>query len=182
MHGFIFLQLKKYVQQKRGLDAWHKLMTEAHVSHQQFSASEIYPDSDIQSLVSAAVKLWNVPVNSLLEGLGEFLVPDLLDIYQMYINPSWRTLDLVEHTEQSMHRAVRVNAPAATPPILHVTRVSKDKLIVDYHSQRKMAALAVGIIKGIAKHYDESDLIEIKMSEYSAGDRVQIDLHYKSTL
>jgi hypothetical protein len=179
MHGFIFLQLKKYVQQQHGLDTWHDLMQNANVSQKQYAATEVYPDADIKSLVNTAVKLLGVPANELLEELGLFLVPDLIDIYQMYINPTWRTLDLVAHTEETMHRAVRVSTPAATPPILHVSRVGKDKLIIDYHSHRKMAPLAVGIIKGIAKHYGESDLIEIKMTEYSEGERVQIDVHYK---
>lgn len=180
MHGFIFLQFKKFVQQKKGLQAWHALIQNSNVSQDQFAATEIYPDEDIKSLIGTAAVTWNTPVSTLLEQLGFFLVPDLIDIYQMYINPVWRTLDLVEHTENSMHRAVRVSSPEATPPVLHVTRINANRLIVYYHSQRRMAPLAIGIIKGIATYYKEADKIDIKMQEFGSGDRVQIEVNYTS--
>ncbi|PRY06819.1 heme-NO-binding protein [Pontibacter ummariensis] len=180
MHGFIFLQFKKFVQQTHGVQAWQELKDEAQVSRPQFNATEIYPDADIIALVHTAAAKWELPAEVFLEQVGTFLVPDLLDVYQLYINPAWRTLDLVEHTENNMHRAVRVSSPEATPPILHVTRVNAKKLIIDYHSKRRMAALAVGIIKGIAAHYQESDRINIVLHKYSGGERVQIELTYSA--
>ncbi|MCC9134976.1 heme NO-binding domain-containing protein [Pontibacter silvestris] len=178
MHGFIFLQFKKFIQQEKGLQAWHSLIQNSNVSRGQFAATEIYPDEDLKALVNTAATTWNIPVSTLLEQLGSFLVPDLIDIYQLYINPTWRTLDLVEQTENSMHRAVRVSAPEATPPVLHVTRINATKLIIDYHSQRRMAQLAIGIIKGVSTYYNEADKISILMQEYSGGDRVQIEVNY----
>jgi hypothetical protein len=41
----------------------------------------------------------------------------------------------------------------ANPPILNVTKISNNLLMIDYFSKRKMGDLAVGIIKGIAKFY-----------------------------
>jgi hypothetical protein len=178
MHGFFFLQLKKYIEQKHGLTAWDELLQHSEVSQTQFSASDIYPDKDITSLLATAIDKWKLAPNDLLQDLGTFLVPDLLDVYKAYLNPSWCTLDLLAFTEQTMHRAVRTSTPTATPPILHVTRIGKDKIIIDYHSHRKMAFLAVGIIKGIAAHYKEEDKIEVQVKEYSEGERVQIEVHY----
>lgn len=178
MHGFIFLQLKKYVQQKQGTNAWPLLIKQAQVSQTQYNATEVYPDADISKLLSAACNQWNTTQDELLEEVGTFLVPDLLDIYHIYINPAWRTLDLVENTQNSMHRAVKVSTPDATPPTLHATRINKNRLIIDYYSQRKMASLAVGIIKGIAKHYQEAENVSIELHEYSNGNRVQIEVHY----
>ncbi|MBD1399029.1 heme NO-binding domain-containing protein [Pontibacter sp. JH31] len=178
MHGFIFLQLKKYIQQKHGTDAWPQLVRLAQVSQAHYSATEVYPDADITKLISAACRQWNANSDELLEEMGTFLVPDLLDIYNIYLKPDWRTLDLVEHTQNAMHRAVKVATPEANPPTLHVTRINPHRLIIDYYSRRKMASLAVGIIKGIAEYFQESDRISIELDTYSDGDRIQIEVQY----
>lgn len=86
----------------------------------------------------------------------KFLVPDLLMIYKKYVRPEWRTYEMLLKTEIAMHGAVRKTDGRADPPMLLVTKKGPRRLIVDCHSKRRMAGVAVGIIRGIAKHYDEA--------------------------
>ncbi len=51
--------------------------------------------------------------------------------------------------------------------------------MIDYFSKRKMGALAVGIIKGIATYYNEQDKIEIKSMSDPEDERVQIRVEFK---
>ena len=65
------------------------------------------------ALVQTGSKITNIPVPALLEAFGEFIAPQLLDMGRGSIQPSWRTLDVIENTEESMHTVVRLDLPGA---------------------------------------------------------------------
>lgn len=53
-------------------------------------------------------------------------------------------------------------------------------MIVDYHSKRRMAGVAVGIIKGIAGYFNESDMVEVTRVTPADEERVQIRVDFLS--
>ena len=156
MHGLIFSELKKFAESALGKEAWPKLLKDAGLEYRSYVTGEAYPDAEVVALVSAASKRANRPVPALLEDFGEFIVPDLVAVYGPFIKPRWRTLDLLEHTEESIHKAVRLRDPGALPPELKCTRVSPKEVRILYSSGRRMCGVAKGIIRGVAKHYRES--------------------------
>lgn len=174
VHGSIFFLLKKFVVHHYSDEMWNQLVKEAHPSCTEFEMTKNYPLSDIESIVSCASEHSGYSVNQLKEMFGEWLVPDLFKIYSSYLNPDWKTLDVLEHTEVVMHGAVRKLNSTANPPILNVLRVSDTLTMIDYHSKRKMGSLAVGIIRGIANYYNEAHLFRIFSTTDPDAERVQI--------
>jgi hypothetical protein len=94
-------------------------------------------------------------MQALLEDFGEFIVPDLVSIYRSMIRPEWRTLDLIDNVENTIHRAVRLRDKSAAPPTLVVSRTSPTEVVVVYSSPRRLCGVAKGIARGVAKHYGE---------------------------
>jgi hypothetical protein len=174
MHGSIFVFLKRFVETQHDFSTWQKLLENADLTDQNFDLHTIYPDEDLYRIVHEASALTGLDRDSLYEKFGEFLIPDLLLMYNRYIDPNWRTMDMIEYTESTMHTAVRKEDAGTDPPVLHVTRLQKNKLIIDYYSKRKMGSLAVGMIKGIAKYYNEAEFIDIEAITSQEGERVQI--------
>lgn len=84
------------------------------------------------------------------------------------------------HTEEAMHGAVRKEDNRATPPLLLVTKKGNKQLIVDYNSKRRMAGVAVGIIKGIAHYFYESDIVTVTRITPADEERVQIKVDFLS--
>jgi hypothetical protein len=157
MHGTIFFELRKYVETKLGgREAWNKLLTEAELGARTYEVMGDYPDSDVIKLVSTASRITGVPVRTILEDFGEFIAPDLLQMYGGVIQPSWKTLDVIEHTEDQIHSVVRLHNRDAHPPNLKCVRTSEQEVVIHYSSQRKMCDVAKGIAKGLAKFYEES--------------------------
>ncbi len=156
MHGIIHGELKKYVVSKMGADTWNALVEKAGLQGRHHDPTKAYPDEDALALVGAAVEMTGLEANAILEDFGAFLAPDLLGLYATYVNPQWRTLDLLEHTESTIHRVVRASEPSATPPRLDVKRIARDRALLHYRSERKMCAVAKGIIRGAAEHFGES--------------------------
>src|SRR5215472_7432777 len=144
MHGLIFMELKKYVTTKFDQATWEKLLEKAGQRHQMYLASTVYPDHDILALVTAACGMTGLPPAAILEDFGEFIAPDLVDQYKFLINPSWRLLDFLANTEDTIHKVVRFNK-GVTPPKLVTTRAAEDRLIITYNSQRRMCPLLKGI-------------------------------------
>jgi predicted hydrocarbon binding protein len=156
MHGTIFFELKKYVETKLGREAWDRLLSEADLGARTYEVMGDYPDSEVIKLTSTASRITGMPVRAILEDFGEFIAPDLLQMYGSVINPDWKTLDVIEHTESQIHSVVRLYNRDANPPALKCVRTSENEVVTHYSSQRKMCDVAKGIVKGLAKHYQES--------------------------
>ncbi len=156
MHGTIFFELKKYVETKLGgRAAWDRLLIESDLGARTYEVMADYPDSEIIQLTSTASRMTGAPVRSILEDFGEFIAPDLLQMYAGVIQPAWKTLDVIEHTEDQIHSVVRLHNRDAHPPDLKCVRTSENEVIIHYNSKRKMCDVARGIVKGLARYYEE---------------------------
>ena len=174
MHGSIFVLLKRFVESAYDYSTWIKLLEAAGIRRAAYQMSETYPTQELMRIIRTAAQLTGIPVPDLMEKYGEFLVPDLLLIYKKYIRPEWNTYNMLVHTEAAMHGAVRKEDNRTSPPILSVTPAGDRQLLIDYHSKRRMAGVAVGIIKGIAKHYNESD--QVTVTRLSAADEESVQI------
>ncbi len=155
MHGVIFGSLKEFVEERMGPGAWPALLADANIGDKIYLASSVYPDEEIVALVGAASKKTGLPPGALLEAFGEHLVPMYLKMYGHLVKPEWRALDLIEHTEETIHKVVRARNPGAAPPVLHCARISPREIRLEYASARRLCAVARGIMKGVAAHYKE---------------------------
>jgi len=155
VHGVILSELQKYVEARHGTPAWPALLRDAGLGTKLFSPFQTYPDEEVVAIITAASKATGKPMGIILEDFGEFIAPDLLSLYRALIKPEWRTLDLLEHTESTIHRVVRSRSADARPPELKVARVREHEVILIYASPRRLCAIAKGIVRGIAKHYGE---------------------------
>jgi hypothetical protein len=178
MHGSIFVLLKRFVENSYDYSTWLKLLEATGITHPSYQMQEMYPTREIFAIVNKASEISGTPAYDLMEQFGEFLVPDLLLVYKKYVNPAWRTYDMLLNTELSMHGAVKSQDSRTSPPMLLVTRKGSKQLIVDYHSKRKMAGVAVGIIKGIARYYHENDQITVTRLTPVDQERVQIRVDF----
>ncbi len=160
MHGAIFSELQKFATGAFGVDVWRQICETAGLGPRVYLPVTTYPDEEAIALVSAASQLSGKPAGELLGGFGEYLVDPLIQIYGSLIRPEWRTLDVLEHTESTIHRIVRLREPDSTPPELACQRVSAGQVVIRYGSARRLCPLAIGLIRGVARHYSER--IEIR--------------------
>ncbi len=155
MHGIVFSELRKFVEHSLGPGSWQKLLKEAGLGNRIYMAIQEYPDEEAGVLVEAAARITRKSPTAILEEFGQYIAPQLLQMYKALISPQWRTLDLIEHTEDVIHKVVRAKNPGARPAELKCQRVSPSELILVYASNRRMCALARGIARGVADHYGE---------------------------
>jgi predicted hydrocarbon binding protein len=155
MHGVILLELNRYVETHFGPQAWNEAVAEAGLSNPVFLPTQLYPDADLMGIVSALCRKTGREPGRLLEEFGCFIAPFLSSLYSALIDANWTLLDLLERTEETIHRVVRIRESGAAPPQLHCRRLGPDEAEIHYSSDRKMCAFAKGIIRGLAKLYQE---------------------------
>ncbi len=155
MHGVIFHLLRDYVTKNYGDPAWTGLLRDSGLGQRVYLTSAAYPDEELVSLVTAASQKTGRTAGDIIEDFGQWIAGGLIKMHATLIKPEWKTLDLIEITENTIHTVVRAEDPAAKPPELRVTRISLRELVIFYTSSRKLCALAVGIAKGIAEYYHE---------------------------
>ncbi len=160
MHGVIFAELRKYVKDRLGVPAWDQALVSAGMPGKVFLPFQEYPDEDAFKMVKALVTATGRPASVVLEDFGAFMAPHLLAMYEPLIEPGWRTLDVVEHTEETVHTVVRSRNPGAAPPYLRAVRTTVDEVVVHYTSTRRLCDIARGIVRGLATYYVEHITID----------------------
>jgi hypothetical protein len=156
MHGIVFGELKQYVTDRFGAPLWEDLLAKAAIGPKLYLAIQEYPDEELNAILQAASTHTGLTLAAILEDFGDFTGPHLVRMYRTYILPEWKTLDVIEHTEERIHKMVRLQHKGARPPYLSTTRRSEDEIVVHYASERRLCSLAKGFATGIARHYGET--------------------------
>lgn len=178
MHGSMFVLLERFVESTYGRSTWTKLLKGSGVDHTSFRMQEMYPTHEIFAILGYLGDYTEQPVFDLMEQFGEFMVPDLMRMYSTYVQPEWRTYEMLLNTEDAMHSAVRRQDNRANPPKLLVAKQSANQLLIEYTSKRRMAGVAVGIIRGIARHFHESDKVEVMLLSPADAENVRIKVDF----
>ncbi len=155
MYGAIFFHYKKFLEQMFGQDAWKTVLTKAGIRFKAYLATQTYSDEEFMTLLSQTSNAFNKPISSILEEFGMFIAPQLLKMYRPLIKPEWKTLDLIENVEETIHRVVRIRNPGAKPPHLQCERTSSNQVVIRYSSPRKICQFLKGIARGLSIGYQE---------------------------
>lgn len=160
MHGLIFFYLQKFADAAVGNASWESIRSSVATSAKKYLPAGVYPDADAVAILTSLSETVGRPLPVVLEQFGTFLAPHLVKVAGTVIEPSWRTLDLIEHTESIIHAMIRTTTPGAAPPVLEAVRQGPRELHLVYASGRRLCPLAVGLMRGIAAHYHETIRIE----------------------
>src|SRR5258706_864318 len=159
MHGVIFTELRKLRAATVEKQAWEQAHDRAGLPQVPYLPIATYDNETLLALMRALSDITGATVTALLDEFGSAIAPDLLTYPGIHLQPHWRTIAVLEHVESIIHKTVRRADPNANPPHLRVKRGSFDRIYVHYDSPLKLCALGKGIIRGIARHFEEEIVI-----------------------
>src|SRR5712691_13359299 len=113
MHGIIFAELQNYAETKCGKGTWNQLLNKAGLENNLYLPLREYPDTEVVALVTAASVMTGRPTAEVLEDFGEFIAPALVKMFGHLLRPEWKTIDVIDNTEGTVHTVVRVKNPGA---------------------------------------------------------------------
>jgi hypothetical protein len=160
VHGIIFSELKKYVESKLGADTWPALLDAAGLGPKLYMNIQSYPDQDAVSLVMTASRLTGQPAPNILQDFGEYIAEHLIGMYRSLVRPEWKTLELLENVERTIHTIVRARHPGAVPAQITCVRTGPQEVMLTYRSARRMCPVAKGIVLGLGRYYRQQVTVE----------------------
>ena len=157
LHGLIFFYIQKFADTAAsGTASKTASRPSVAIGDARYLPSGVYPDAEAVHLLQSLAESTGRSLPDTVEQFGRFLAPHLVKVAGRHVDPAWRTLDLIEHTESIIHAMIRTANPGAQPPVLETARPAMDELHLIYSSQRQLCPLARGLIRGIADHYHET--------------------------
>lgn len=177
MHGVVFSELKEFVETEHGEEQWQSVVESAETSTNSYLAISTYPDDDLVALLEAAETATGQSQETILNSFGRFAAPGLLQKYDTFLDNDWGVLDVLEHTEDAMHKAVRLKEDDAEPPELDCQRASEDEVLIEYTSELQLCKFGEGLINGIVDEYGTTVDIDQTQCMLEGDNHCEIYVH-----
>ena len=159
MKGVIFNLAEEVVVGAYGEDTWDALL-DATGLNGSYTSLGSYPDEDLFALVGAAASLLQVPADAVVRMIGEGAMPLLADRYPDFFTPHQETRSFLLTLNEIIHSEVRKLYPGADVPEFQFDDRDPERLLIEYHSARRLCSLAEGFIVGAARHFGETASID----------------------
>ena len=155
MHGIIFHEYRFYVNQTKNLNTWMALTEKAGLKGKMYLPVQMYPDNEFEALIQASQQVMEISREELLTSFGRFIIPQFLRIFGQIVKPEWQLMDVLEHTENVIHKTIRQYDKNAHPPYLECERLEKNTVKIKYNSPRNMLSFGKGLVLGLSDHFKE---------------------------
>jgi hypothetical protein len=157
MKGIVFSEFLDFVAQRFGEDMVDDVIDDCPLeSGGAYTAVGTYDPAEMACLCRALAARTERPVDALLRSFGEHLSGSFARGYPGFFTRSAHLFDFLESIEAHIHVEVRKLYPDAELPTFAVQERGAKRLVMDYRSPRRLAAMAQGLIEGVAPRFGVS--------------------------
>jgi hypothetical protein len=153
VQGIILDELEKFVARELGDAGLARMRGLTGRGPGGYQLEGSYPDEEVHLIVRGVAESTGRDAAVILEQFAEAMVPGLLEVYGIFVNPRWSYLDFLLNTESVIHKGVRLTSSAAKPPQIRAERTGPESVRIVYSSRRHLCPVAKGILRGAANHY-----------------------------
>lgn len=182
MKGIIFTEFLDMVDEQFGFEVTEHIIEEA--KHQlstggSYSAVGTYPYDEIIALVHSLSQQSRLPVTHLIEVFGEYLLNQFAKKYTGFFSSANDTFTFLKSIDNHIHVEVKKLYPKAELPKFdcHHPNGNTNQLVMIYSSERAMSNLAIGLINGTIKYYNEKITFSKTIMDNSQGKKVKFELN-----
>lgn len=169
MKGVLFNVVEDVVVGLKGPDLWDDLIDAAGVDG-VYTALGSYPDEEMLAIVQAASDALETPVPDVLRLVGRLAFNGLHERYPHSLEDHTNATDFLQAVESHIHPEVQKLYPDAELPTFEFQTFDDGTLRMIYRSKRGLAALAEGLVHGMAEHFGEAaTVVEIEPDEPVGG-------------
>jgi hypothetical protein len=152
--GIVFTLLQEMVEQEAGLAAWDACISQIDsASDGVYIAPSVYPDEELLAIIGALSESLDVPVRDLVRAFGVYMLPRLLDVYRDKTVVDGGLKVFLMSVDGVIHEEVKKLWPDAQLPRFRHDDTGPTSLTLYYTSERRLCALAEGLIDGAGKAF-----------------------------
>ena len=154
MKGIVFNILEECVRAEFGEDVWDDLLDAAGLDG-SFTSLGTYGDEQLYAIVGAASKKLGLEPFQVIKWFGTAAAGIFAQRFGDFFKPHTNTRSFLNTLNSIIHPEVRKLYPGAGVPSFTFGNDVEGRMVMHYHSHRKLCALAEGLITGSAKQFGE---------------------------
>ncbi|MBI2707081.1 MAG: heme NO-binding domain-containing protein [Proteobacteria bacterium] len=177
MKGIVFTTLNDMVEEKFGLATWETLLDKVHPENKGiYTAGGTYKDAELVSYVMELSKLKKIEPAQLIEAFGIYFFPVLANKYPVFLPEGISFKEFMKNVDKIIHVEVNKLYSDAILPAMSYEEPSPNELVILYRSPRKLCALAVGLTKGAANHFNVPIAIQHPICMHKGADHCRLEV------
>ena len=143
-----------------------------------YTAGGNYDYKELLQLVDKLSEKTGIPLEKLIHDFGDHLFERLSLNYPEFVEGSTTAFDFLCKIEDHIHTEIRKIYPDSEMATFDTCQPDRHSLVMTYTSPRPFAALALGLLRGCARHFGEN--ISIEWEDLSTDDVSQFRFTLKS--
>jgi len=168
MKGIIFTEYIDFVTDTFGVEACEAMVDACELTDDgAYTAVGTYDHKELVAMVVQLSEVTNAPPSDLVKAYGSHLFGVLAGKYSTMIEGMDNSFDLLKQIEDVIHVNVRKLYPDAELPSFQVEQPAADQLVLHYKSERGLADVAEGLMRGCFAHFGEA--VDLEREDVSGG-------------
>ena len=161
MKGIVFTEFLDMVEAQYGYEMVDYILEESNLeSNGIYTSVGTYHHGEIVQLLTNLSVKSKEDAMKLLRSFGEYLFETFLKTYPQFFDAENNALDFLKSIDSHIHVEVQKLYPDATLPKFETIEIEDGSLIMIYKSERKMAALAEGLMKKSFEYYKQPHSVD----------------------
>jgi len=166
MKGIVFTEFMDMVESEFGYEMVDQIIEDSNLeSNGIYTSVGTYDHSEIVSLLMNLSKQTKVEAGVLLKQFGGYLFNTFLKGYPHFFEESENSIDFLQSIDSYIHVEVLKLYPDAMLPSFTTEKQEDGSFEMTYHSERKMSALALGLIEKSIEHFKDPFYVSMEMLE-----------------
>ena len=175
MKGIVFTEFLELVENEFGLVMVQRIIDECELDTDGvYTSIGTYSHKDMFKMVGKLSEIKGIPIPELLTIFGEYFFNTLSNDYPQFMKQA-NLFGFLDSIENYIHPEVLKLYQDAELPSFGSEIKNENELILNYMSSRKLSDVAIGLIKGASKYYNE-DVNIVKISEEDGGEKVMLKI------
>lgn len=164
MKGIVFTEFLEMVETKWGYEMVDDIIEASDLeSNGIYTSVGTYHHSEVVQLLTNLSGKTKIDPALLLKAFGEYLFDTFLKSYPQFFQAEETAFDFLKSIDTHIHVEVLKLYPDATLPKFETEEQEDGTLIMTYKSERKMGALAEGLIEKAIEYYGHPHSIDKRL-------------------
>ncbi|MCD4707325.1 MAG: heme NO-binding domain-containing protein [Candidatus Sabulitectum sp.] len=156
MKGIIAISLKRLVKKEYGLEKWYDILERSGFSkYELIKASDDLDDAKFLNIIASTCAVLDITLEQAADAFGDYWVNEYApEVYSVYYKNAKTAKELILNMN-NVHKKVVLDLENARPPTFEFEWKNDNTLLINYKSDRNLAILMIGLLKGVSKYYNE---------------------------
>lgn len=162
MKGIIFTEFTEMIESEFGLSLLDEIIETSKLpSKGIYTSVGTYSHHEIMILLTRFNELTKIPIPDALKKFGNYLFKSFANQYPDFLRNHSHVFAFLESVEDHIHVEVLKLYPDAQLPHFEFDQIDEKTLLMEYHSDKHLVWLAIGLIENALKHFNVSGEVKL---------------------